>query len=77
MDADILDEVCTLSIIWDAMATMLQENKSYYDVYNRLKFYLNRMDHPERLKTKTGKRYYTERIQVVKDFIKELEFELL
>lgn len=76
MDADILDEVGAMSIIWDSMASMLDEKKSYYTVHERIKFYLNRMNHPERLKTKTGKKYYIERLNVIKQFIKELEFEL-
>ena len=76
MDADMLDEVGAMSIIWDSMASMLTENKSYYDVYERIKYYFNRMNHPERLKTKTGKRYYKERLRVIAQFIDELEFEL-
>lgn len=76
MDADILDEVGALSILWDSMASMLTENKSYNDVYERIKYYFDRMNHPERLKTKTGKKYYTERLKVIAQFIKELEFEL-
>lgn len=76
MDADMLDEVGAISIIWDSMASMLDEHKNYYTVHERIKFYLDRMNHLERLKTKTGKRYYAERLSVITQFIKELEFEL-
>lgn len=76
MDADLLDEVGALSVIWDSMAAQIEEKKSYLEVYNRIKFYFGRLNRLDLLKTDTGKRYYRERLEVISQFLKELEFEL-
>jgi len=74
MDADIIDEVGAISVIWDAMAAA-QEGKNYYDVYERIVSYSKRYK-LDLLKTKTGKRFFTERIEFKNRFIKELRDEL-
>lgn len=77
MDADILDEVGAISILWDAMATTYQENPSYKMAYERIKkFTAEIKGKKDRLKTSSGKKFYEERIKFIDQFLNELEFEL-
>lgn len=77
MDADILDEVGALSILWDGMASTYEDDPSYVNAYNRIQKYTTKIkDRRGRLKTATGKEYYEEKIEFIDRFIKELEFEL-
>ena len=77
MDADILDEVGAISILWDAMATMYQENPSYKMAYERIKKFTAEIKRKkDRLKTSAGKKFYEERIKFIDQFLNELEFEL-
>jgi uncharacterized protein len=77
MDADILDEVGAISILWDAMAAHKNGCKDYSEVYDRIKHYYGRLKvHAQLLKTETGKRLYRERLRFISQFIDELEYEL-
>jgi len=78
MDADILDEVGAISIIWDCMASQIDGYKDYSDVYERIKLYYGKLSsNLKLLKTKTGMRLYKERLEFISQFLNELEFELL
>lgn len=77
MDADMLDEIGAITVLWDSMATALDEEPSYIKAYNRLCRYLER--NREKfclLKTESGKRFYKERIAFIENFVANLEFEL-
>lgn len=77
MDADILDEVGAISILWDAMASTYEDKPSYKKAYERIKKFTAKIKERKHvLRTTTGKKFYEERIQVIDNFIKELEFEL-
>ena len=77
MDADILDEVGAVSIIWDAMATMCEDAPSYLKAYERIKKYSSKIKQNKKLlRTETGKKYYNNRVKFIYEFIEELEFEL-
>jgi uncharacterized protein len=77
MDADILDEVGAISIVWDAMATTYEQDASYYSAYKRIKRYTEQIKQRKNLlKTETGVRYYCERIGVIDAFLSDLEYEL-
>jgi len=76
MDADILDEVGALSIIWDAMVSTSENEPSYVKAYERIKKYsIGIKERKNKLMTKTGKEYYEERLQFIDKFITEMEFE--
>ena len=77
MDADILDEVGALSIMWDAMAAVSEPDASYKKAYGRIIKYSNQIDERKiLLRTKAGKKFYEDKIKFSKFFIKELEQEL-
>ncbi len=77
MDADLLDEVGAIGILWDAMATAIEDEASYKRAYYRIKNYY-RINKPKirRCKTDAGRTEYTKRMQFIENFIYELEREL-
>ena len=79
MDADLLDELGAIGILWDAMATAttLGEDASYKKAYARIRQYL-KINIPKRSRAKTveGKREYQRRMDFIQTFITELEREL-
>jgi uncharacterized protein len=77
MDADLLDEVGAMSVLWDSMATACEEEASYKKAYTRIKNYY-RINQPKisRCKTATGRLEYTKRMKCIEDFLNELEREL-
>ncbi|MFW6271321.1 MAG: HD domain-containing protein [Bacillota bacterium] len=77
MDADILDEVGAVTIIWDAMASTYEDQPSYVKAYERIKKYFSGIKEKQsKLKTTTGKKLYIERVKIIDAFIRELEYEL-
>lgn len=77
MDADLLDEVGAMSILWDSMATACEEEASYKKAYYRVKNYY-RINQPKirRCKTAAGRLEYTRRMKCIEEFLNELEREL-
>lgn len=79
MDADLLDELGAIGILWDAMATAvtLGDEASYKKAYARVRQYY-KINVPKRVRAKTqeGKREYQRRMDFVQSFITELEREL-
>ena len=77
MDADLLDEVGALGIMWDCMATALDDEASYKRAYYRIKEYY-RINKPKirRCKTDAGRTEYTKRMQAIEAYIYQLEKEL-
>jgi len=77
MDADILDEVGAISIVWDAMATTYEQDASYWKAYQRIKQYTEQIKQRKKLlRTETGLRYYCDRINVIDAFLNDFEYEL-
>ena len=79
MDADLLDELGAIGVLWDAMATAttLGDEASYKKAYARIRqFYKINMPKRSRAKTAEGKREYQKRMDFVQSFIAELEREL-
>lgn len=77
IDADLLDEVGALSVLWDALDQGADANPSYYAVYERI--HNNFMQLKGRigaLKTKEGHRLYEQRIEFLSSFLNELKYEL-
>ena len=77
MDADLLDEVGTVSIIWDAMATACEDEASYKKAYYRIKNYY-RKNKPKirRCKTDAARAEWTKRMQLLETYLTQLEKEL-
>lgn len=77
MDADSLDEVGVLSLVWDAMAEGSVDNSNYYTVYERAyESYLQLCEQTDRLKTKEGLRLYKEKLAFMELLFKEFRAEL-
>jgi uncharacterized protein len=77
MDADLLDEVGAIGIMWDAMATALEDEPSYKKAYYRIKnFYRINKPKIRRCKTDAGRAEYTKRMQLIENYIFQLEREL-
>ncbi len=77
MDADELDELGAITIIWDALSEGQLENSSYDTVYERIIKY-NEEHHQriERMHFDETRIIYQSRLDVIDNFIKELEYEL-
>ena len=77
MDADLLDEVGAVSVIWDSMATACEDEPSYKKAYYRIKNYY-RINKPKirRCKTDAARAEYTKRMQLLESYINQLEKEL-
>ena len=77
MDADLLDEVGAISVLWDSMATAIEDEASYKRAYYRIKnFYKINKPKIKRCKTEAGRMEYSKRMQLLEDFIFQLEKEL-
>ena len=77
MDADLLDEVGAVSVLWDSMATALEDDASYKRAYYRIKnFYRINKPKIRRCKTDAGRVEYNKRMQLLEEFIFQLEKEL-
>ena len=77
MDADLLDEVGAVGILWDAMATAQEGEASYKRAYYRIKnFYRINKPKIKRCKTDAGRVEYNKRMQLIEEFIFQLEKEL-
>ena len=76
MEADMLDEVGTISIIWDCMAEGTEEKQSYLKTLTRIiknsKILLNKNP----MKTVEAKKYWKEKQKIIYKFIDDLAFEL-
>lgn len=77
MDADLLDEVGAMSVLWDSMATAGEDESSYKKAYYRIKNYY-RVNQPKirRCKTTAGRLEYARRMKCIEEFLNELEREL-
>lgn len=77
MDADLLDEVGAVSIVWDAMATACEEEASYKKAYYRIKnYYKGNRPKIRRCKTDAARLEYSRRMKLLEEYIFQLEKEL-
>ena len=76
-DADFLDEVGVLTLVWDSLAAAFKPNPSYAAVYERAQRSLAELKELRRLlRTPTGRRFYDKRLKILEKCLTELEFEL-
>lgn len=77
MDADFLDEVGVTTLVWDALATAIEDNPSYAKVIEKdLVFFERKKDQAMLLKTKTGKKFFHERMAIWENCLSHLKYEL-
>lgn len=77
IDADSLDEVGALTVLWDSMAAGLEPESSYERVYERLnRAFSGIRQQSMQLITPEGRRLYTERVLILERFLEELRLEL-
>lgn len=77
MDADLLDEVGAIEVLWDAMATASEDDPSYKKAYYRIKrFYNDNKPKIRRCKTDPGRTEFSKRLQAIETFLYQLEREL-
>ncbi len=76
-DADFLDEVGVLTLVWDSMRTALQPMPSYASAYERsLKSLTELKKWAHWLRTPSGQKLYDEQIQVLNQCLEWLKYEL-
>ncbi len=77
MDADLLDEVGAISVLWDSMATACEDEPSYRKAYNRIKsFYIGNKPKIRRCKTEVARLEFNRRLKLIEEFLSQLEKEL-
>jgi len=77
MDADLLDEVGVTTLVWDAMATAIENEPSYVRVIERdLEYYEKAKGKTIYLNTETGMKLYNERIAIWERCLSHFRYEL-
>ncbi len=77
MDADLLDEVGAVGIMWDCMAAAMEDEASYKKAYYRIKdFYRRNKPKVRRCKTDAGRAEYMKRMSLIENYLSQLEKEL-
>lgn len=77
MDADLLDEVGVTTLVWDAMATALENDPGYRRVIEKdLKYYQRAREKTVYLRTETGKQLYNQRLAAWQICLSHLRYEL-
>jgi uncharacterized protein len=77
MDADLLDEVGAVSVLWDSMATACEDDANYKKAYYRIKeFYRGNRPKIRRCKTEVARMEFTRRMKLLDGFLIQLEKEL-
>ncbi len=76
-DADCLDEIGALTVLWDCMAEGACDIQNYQKAYQRIEAsYQNINGKNRKMKTELADRFYRQRLRVLRNFIDELSYEL-
>lgn len=77
IDADLLDELGAMCVLWDAMDAGITKNSSYDQLYEQI---LERQEERKKgiknMKTGEGRRLYQERLDFLGSFLQNLLYEL-
>jgi uncharacterized protein len=76
MEADILDETGALSIVWDCMREGGQTEQSYIKTYRHIEAYSYKTLDENPMITDRAKEFWANKQELVREFIKQLEFDL-
>jgi HD superfamily phosphodiesterase len=77
MDADRLDELGVTTLVWDAMATALEDAPSFKKVLGRdQQYFASAKEAKQFIQTKTGLKFYDKRIRVWEQCLSQLRYEL-
>lgn len=77
MDADQLDELGALCVLWDSLDAGKEIHPSYEAVFWRIfRQYQRRINDAPKMKTPEGKRLYQERVDFLRVFLNNLQWEL-
>lgn len=77
IDADLLDEVGALAVLWDAMATAMEPEPSYDRAYVRISHYSHRLEaHYHLTRTAEGRCLFAERLAFSRSFIDNCRYEM-
>jgi uncharacterized protein len=77
MDADLLDEVGVMAIVWDAMSTAGEKDAGYLRVLEKCKKFLAKaIKDKSKIKTGAGMKFYSERLNFREEYLKQYKYEL-
>ena len=77
MDADRLDELGVTTLVWDAMATALEDDPSFKKALSKSQhFYEIAKDEINLMQTETGRKFYGERIKIWEQCLAQFRYEL-
>jgi uncharacterized protein len=75
-EADILDETGAMSILWDCMAEGATEGQNYKKTYEHINTSTIKILNENPMRTRKGKEYWKNKQELIKHFMKEIEFDL-
>ncbi len=76
MEADILDETGAMSVVWDCMMEGSQEIQTFHKTFNHILNYSYKYLNANPMVTDKAKNYWREKQNLMKEFIKQLSFDL-
>jgi uncharacterized protein len=76
MEADILDETGTMSIVWDCMAEGNKEEQNYKKTFDHINENSYKILEGNPMITEEGKRYWKNKQELIRNFVKEYAFDL-
>ena len=77
MDADLLDELGVTTLVWDAMATAIEDDPGYVRAFEKdLEYYERAKGKTAQLKTEAGLKFYNERMAMWNKCLSHLQYEL-
>ena len=76
MEADMLDEIGALSILWDSMAEGAQEKQSFEQTYRHIAFYYDLAFCANPMATEKAKMFWEQKKNLMREFIEQLKFDL-
>ncbi|MEG0306781.1 MAG: HD domain-containing protein [Clostridium sp.] len=76
MEADLLDETGALSVVWDCMVEGSERIQSFENTHNHIINYSYDTLKVNPMVTDKGKKFWEEKQQLVKEFVKQLSFDL-